>query len=68
MWESKLRANKRSPRDTRELHAVNVLNELDLAAEAVDILGDSAEDLLAMISGSAHSLTFVDLGAVMDEP
>lgn len=68
LQDSELRSIKQSLRETRELHAVNVLNELDLAAEAVGSLGDTAEDLLAMISESAYSLNFVDLGAVMDEP
>ena len=66
--KSELRADKQSPRDTRELYAVNVLNKLDLAAEAVDNLGDSAEDLMAMMSESVHNLALVDLSAVMDEP
>ncbi len=59
---------ERSLRGTREFHAVDILKELDLAAETVDILGDSAKDLKAVMSESGHDLTLVDLSAVMDEP
>ena len=65
--ESATGKRKQSLRGPRELHAVNMLNELDLAAETVDILGDSAEDLKAVMSESGHDLTLFDLSAVMDE-
>ena len=40
-------AEPQSLRGTREFHAVDILNEINLMAEMVGILDDSAEDLKA---------------------
>ena len=66
--QSETGKRKQSLRGARESHAVNILNEFDLVAETVDILGESAKNLKAVMSESCHNLTLFDLSAVMDEP
>ena len=58
---------RHSLRGTGQFHTVNMVKELDLTAEAGDILGDPHEEPMTVTSEVGYDLTIFDLDAVMDE-
>ena len=57
-----------STRATGQFHAVDMVNEFVLTAEAGDFPGESAEEKQTVTRESGHDFAFFDLDAVMEEP